>query len=212
MASKGSRLVRSRAALTARKLGGKSLLGVAVRSEADLIPMIERGLPLASLSALTQDAITAEEVDRLIVPRRTLSHRRAKNQPLSRIESERAVRVASIIALAEDTLATKMRRTLGFGDRPLRFAANVRSTFSTTRWGRATPQSDRVRHCRLIFIWRLTKRRNADLSGRGGELEEGRWNTRGRRLVYCAGTASLAVLEVRPIFDSERRRTGDFGG
>jgi putative toxin-antitoxin system antitoxin component (TIGR02293 family) len=72
-----------------------------------LIPIIERGLPLASLSALTQDAITAEEVDRLIVPRRTLSHRRAENQPLSRIESERAIRVASIIALAEDTFGDK---------------------------------------------------------------------------------------------------------
>jgi putative toxin-antitoxin system antitoxin component (TIGR02293 family) len=107
MASKGSGLVRSRAVLTARKLGGKRLLGVTVRSEADLIPVIERGLPLASLSALTKGALTDEEVDRLIVRRRTLSHRRAKNQPLSRIESERAVRVASITSLAEDTFGDK---------------------------------------------------------------------------------------------------------
>jgi RES domain-containing protein len=52
-----------------------------------------------------------------------------------------------------------------------------------------------------MFIWRLTKRRNADLSGRGGELEDGRWNTKGRPLVYCAATASLAVLEVRVHLD-----------
>jgi putative toxin-antitoxin system antitoxin component (TIGR02293 family) len=107
MAGKESGLLRSRAVLIARKLGGERLLGVSVRSEADLIPVIERGLPLASLSALTKDALSAEEVDRLIVPRRTLSHRRAKNQPLSRVESERAIRVASIASLAEDTFGDK---------------------------------------------------------------------------------------------------------
>jgi putative toxin-antitoxin system antitoxin component (TIGR02293 family) len=107
MASKRMGMVRSRAVLTAQKLGGKKLLGVAVRSEADWIPIIERGLPLASLSALTKDALSAEEVDRLILPRRTLSHRRAKNQPLSRAESERAVRIASITSLAEDTFGDK---------------------------------------------------------------------------------------------------------
>jgi putative toxin-antitoxin system antitoxin component (TIGR02293 family) len=109
MASTGSGSVPSRAVLTARKLGGKRILGVAVHSEADLIPLIERGLPLASLSALTKDALSAEEVDRLIVPRRTLSHRKAKNQPLSRAESERAVRVASITSLAEETFGDKDR-------------------------------------------------------------------------------------------------------
>jgi putative toxin-antitoxin system antitoxin component (TIGR02293 family) len=78
-----------------------------VRSEADFIPLIERGLPLESLSALEEDALSPDEVYQLIVPRRTLSHRRAKNQPLSRIESERAVRVASITSLAEDTFGDK---------------------------------------------------------------------------------------------------------
>jgi RES domain-containing protein len=52
-----------------------------------------------------------------------------------------------------------------------------------------------------MFIWRLTNQRNADLSGRGGELADGRWHTRGRPIVYCAGTASLAVLEVRVHLD-----------
>jgi RES domain-containing protein len=52
-----------------------------------------------------------------------------------------------------------------------------------------------------MVVWRLTKRRYADLSGRGGEVADGRWHTRGRPVVYCAATASLAVLEVRVHLD-----------
>ena len=52
-----------------------------------------------------------------------------------------------------------------------------------------------------MVVWRLTKSRNADLSGRGGEVADGRWHTRGRPVVYCAATAALAVLEVRVHLD-----------
>ncbi len=52
-----------------------------------------------------------------------------------------------------------------------------------------------------MVLWRLTKRRYADRSGRGGEVADGRWHTRGRPVVYCAATASLAVLEVRVHLD-----------
>jgi len=52
-----------------------------------------------------------------------------------------------------------------------------------------------------MVLWRLTRRPHADLSGRGGELAEGRWHTRGRPVVYCATTAALTVLEVRVHLD-----------
>lgn len=52
-----------------------------------------------------------------------------------------------------------------------------------------------------MILWRLTRRAYADLSGRGGEFADGRWHTRGRPVVYCAGTAALAVLEVRVHLD-----------
>lgn len=52
-----------------------------------------------------------------------------------------------------------------------------------------------------MLLWRLTRRPHADLSGRGGELADGRWNTRGRPVMYCAGSAALAVLEVRVRLD-----------
>jgi RES domain-containing protein len=52
-----------------------------------------------------------------------------------------------------------------------------------------------------MVLWRLSRRPHADLGGRGGELADGRWHTRGRPVVYCAGTAALAVLEVRVHLD-----------
>jgi putative toxin-antitoxin system antitoxin component (TIGR02293 family) len=93
--------------LAFEKLGGEKLTGVDVRSEADFIELLGRGLPLEALSELTKESLSAEEVEKLIIPRRTLSHRKARNQPLSRAESERALRVASILAQAEQTFANK---------------------------------------------------------------------------------------------------------
>jgi len=105
-ASKG--LVRSRLRLAFQRLGGKRLLGVDVRSEADFVRVLELGVPIDALAELTrQEALSRDDVDRLIIPRRTLAHRRAKDQRLNRKESERALRVASMTALAEETFANK---------------------------------------------------------------------------------------------------------
>jgi uncharacterized protein (DUF2384 family) len=54
------------------------------------VKVLERGVPLSALAELTrQEALSPEDVDRLIIPRRTLAHRKAKAQPLNRVESER---------------------------------------------------------------------------------------------------------------------------
>ncbi len=96
----------SRLRVAFHKLGGTRLLGVDVRSEADFAKVIDLGLPLASLAELAQqEGLGSDEIDELIIPRRTLSHRKSKSQPLNRTESERAIRVASVTALTEETFA-----------------------------------------------------------------------------------------------------------
>lgn len=49
----------------------------------------------------------------------------------------------------------------------------------------------------MIRVWRLcrAKHASAPLSGEGARLFGGRWNFKGTRMVYCAGTKSLACLE-----------------
>lgn len=89
----------------ARLLGGAAVLGVDVQGEADFVDVLDRGVPLAALDHLAARALVWEEIERLIISRRALAARRAKAQPLTLAESERAVRVASIAALAEETFA-----------------------------------------------------------------------------------------------------------
>jgi RES domain-containing protein len=52
-----------------------------------------------------------------------------------------------------------------------------------------------------VLAWRLCREPFADLSGEGARVYGGRWNSRGRPLVYAASTAALAVLEVRVHLD-----------
>ncbi len=49
----------------------------------------------------------------------------------------------------------------------------------------------------VITVWRLTKAKYAAsaLSGYGSTLRAGRWHPRGRPVVYCASSPSLALLE-----------------
>lgn len=50
-----------------------------------------------------------------------------------------------------------------------------------------------------MLLFRLCRAEYADqvLSGEGGLLADGRWHSRGRRIVYTASSEALAVLELR---------------
>jgi putative toxin-antitoxin system antitoxin component (TIGR02293 family) len=81
-------------------MGGK--LGVSrIRSDEDLASLVEKRLPATAIQSLVRGGLSDAEVYQLIVPRRTLAHRIAKHQLLSREESDKAVRVARITAMAE---------------------------------------------------------------------------------------------------------------
>lgn len=106
-AGEAARQTPSLVGMAVAKLGGTTTLGVDVRSDVDLMRVVERGVRIAALDALVGDFLSPQEMERLIIPRRTLSHRRARNEPLSKVESERVVRVARTVALAEETFANR---------------------------------------------------------------------------------------------------------
>lgn len=90
------------------RLGGK--LGVPrIRSDRDLASLVEKRLPATAIKSLVRGGLSDAEVYDLIVPRRTLAHRMAKHQPLSKDESDRAVRVARVTAMAEQAFGEKVR-------------------------------------------------------------------------------------------------------
>lgn len=90
------------------RVGGK--LGLSrIRSDRDLLAVVEKRLPSNAIQSLVRGGLSDAEAYRLIVPRRTLAHRRAKHQPLSQEESDKAVRVARIATLAEQVFGDPER-------------------------------------------------------------------------------------------------------
>jgi putative toxin-antitoxin system antitoxin component (TIGR02293 family) len=90
------------------RLRGK--LGVArIRSDRDLASLVENQLPATVIQWLLRGGLSDAEVYQLILPRRTLAHRVAGHQPLSREESDKAVRIARITSMAEQVFGDSER-------------------------------------------------------------------------------------------------------
>ena len=91
---------------TAKKLQAEfeDLLGKQTRSEQDVVRLVESGIPLTVLNRLMQRGLSKAEVFGVIIPARTLKHRKSKRQPLSKEESERVVRTIRILATANAVL------------------------------------------------------------------------------------------------------------
>ena len=101
------------AATIAHLLGGSKVLRHSIRSELDFVRLVQAGLPLSVVDAvIEQGLLTSSEVERLIIPRRTLAHRKKKKQSLSKEESDRLARVARVMALAEETLQSKEKAAI----------------------------------------------------------------------------------------------------
>lgn len=76
------------------------------QSEAELARTIEQRLPVRSVDQLVSAGLTLPEIDRLVIPRRTLQHRRKRGEALTVQESDRLVRVGRIVAKAIDTFGS----------------------------------------------------------------------------------------------------------
>lgn len=115
----------------ARKLTDDKLATLAALPELELAEAVREGLPVAYLDELLhRPGFTMREVERLVIPRRTLVHRRERRQRLSPDESARLARVIRILYAARDTLGTpekadawlrEANRALG-GSTPLQVA------------------------------------------------------------------------------------------
>lgn len=92
----------------AERLGGSRVLKREVRSDLDLVDAIERGLPTRAFEAVLRSGLfDPTELYALVVPRRTLAHRKEKRQPLSREQSDRLARLVRIAERAEEALDSR---------------------------------------------------------------------------------------------------------
>lgn len=79
-----------------------AFLSTKVRTGADLATLANDRLPVDILERLLDAGLAWDEVA-FIIPRRTLSHRREKGRPLTVEESDKAIRLARILAQATST-------------------------------------------------------------------------------------------------------------
>ncbi len=85
-------------------------LGVpAPRTEQQMLQMVERQFPTASINRLVALGLTRPEIDALVIPLRTLQHRRSRREKLSVEESDRVLRVARLLSQAESVYGSRDR-------------------------------------------------------------------------------------------------------
>jgi len=92
----------------AKVLGGSKTFKRAVKNSDDLASSIRAGLPATTINVLA-DRLTMPRTDiakRLGIPQRTLTRRLSQHARLTTDESDRAARMARIIALAVEVLGS----------------------------------------------------------------------------------------------------------
>ena len=94
------------AAKVAEVVGGERTVGRVVRNAGDLIAAVRAGLPAATVEYVVDAGkMSLTEIDAAILPRKTLA-RRIKAGMLTADQSDRLIRVAKVIALAEETFGS----------------------------------------------------------------------------------------------------------
>ena len=108
-------------------VGGSAVVGGVVAHGMDLVRLVRRGLPVGAVQfVLDSGSLTPAELDRIVLPRKTLANRR-KLGTLTPEQSDRLMRVARVLAAAEETFGSRekagtwLRRptTTLAGERPL---------------------------------------------------------------------------------------------
>lgn len=94
----------------AQKLGGTKVLKREVRSDLDLVDAIQGGLPTGAVDEVLRSGLfQPAELYQIVVPRRTLAHRKEKRQPLSPEQSDRLARLVRLAERAEEALGDRER-------------------------------------------------------------------------------------------------------
>jgi putative toxin-antitoxin system antitoxin component (TIGR02293 family) len=116
-------------AVIAEVLGGRKVLGKAIKKPDDLAQLVRQGLPASSVTALAEKLDVGSTVlsRKLGIPQRTLTRRLSQHSRLTAAESDRTVRLARVYANAVEMIGDEEKavewlrtpnRALG-GARPL---------------------------------------------------------------------------------------------
>lgn len=89
-----------------------SLVGVKAASDLELALLPEKGLPLSAVESLRDQGLTFTEISEIVISPRTLKHRKSRKEKLSSVETDRALRVARIVDLADRVFGSRLKALL----------------------------------------------------------------------------------------------------
>lgn len=93
-------------------------------SDMEVVKLVHNRLPLNVIDRLLAEGVTKQEID-LVAPPRTLAHRRANAESLTVEESDRAVRLARVVAQTESVFGNKDRAMAWLRQPMKRFEGNT---------------------------------------------------------------------------------------
>jgi putative toxin-antitoxin system antitoxin component (TIGR02293 family) len=99
----------------------EQLLATSVRSDADLAELAHERVSVDVIDRLSARGLKSDELA-FIIPRRTLAHRRQQHERLSPDESDRAIRLARIVAQAS--------AAFGNAEKAMRWLRNPQNRFA----------------------------------------------------------------------------------
>jgi putative toxin-antitoxin system antitoxin component (TIGR02293 family) len=93
-------------------VGGTAVVGPANRPGMDIVHLVRRGLPIAAVQfVLDSGRLTSTEMDSVVLPRKTLANRRRLGN-LTPEQSDRLIRVARVLASAEETFGSQQKAAI----------------------------------------------------------------------------------------------------
>lgn len=89
-----------------------SFVGLKAVSDLELALLPEKGLPLTAVQSLKDQGLTFTEISDIVISPRTLKHRKSRKEKLSSVETDRALRVARIVDMADRVFGSRMKALL----------------------------------------------------------------------------------------------------
>ncbi len=83
------------------------MIGTVPQSDFAVAEAVERGLSTDSLLLLQEKGLTPAEISEIVISPRLLKSRRGRGEALSNVETDRVVRLARVLALANQVFANR---------------------------------------------------------------------------------------------------------
>jgi putative toxin-antitoxin system antitoxin component (TIGR02293 family) len=105
----GQEATATESAAIAEALGGRKILGKVIKTPDELAELVRKGLPASSVKALAERLALANTAlsRQLGIPQRTMTRRLSQSSRLTAAESDRAVRLARMYAIAIEMIGDK---------------------------------------------------------------------------------------------------------